>query len=127
MGENETGRVVVDAAIKVHTLLGAGLLESAYSHCLALELTRRGVAVRREVGIPIEYEGQRVEVGYRADMIVNDAVLVELKAIERVLPVHRNQVISYLRLGGFKLGFLLNFHVDHMRDGISRLVNGLRE
>jgi GxxExxY protein len=125
MGENETGREIVDAAIRVHSVLGPGLLESAYSHCLARELARRGASVRREVGIPIEYEGQAVEIGYRADMIVNENVLVELKAVERLLPVHRSQVISYLRLGGFKLGFLLNFHADHMRDGIARLVNGL--
>jgi GxxExxY protein len=111
--------------MKVHTVLGPGLLESSYSYCLALELTGRGARVRREVTLPIQYEGRTVENGYRVDMIVNDSVLVELKAIEKILPVHRSQLLSYLRLGGYKLGYLLNFHVDRMRDGIGRLVNGL--
>lgn len=117
--ESQTGAVIVDAAIKVHSKLGSGLLESAYSQCLAYELSRR------EVGISIRYEGLFVESAYRADMIVDGLVLVELKTCDSILPVHRSQLLSYLRLGGFKLGFLLNFHMEHMRNGIARIVNGL--
>jgi GxxExxY protein len=123
--ENETGTAIVDAAIKVHSVLGSGLLESAYGHCLAYELSRRGNVVRREAVISIHYEGLKVENAYRADLIVNGLVLIELKACESILPIHRSQLLSYLRLGEFKLGYLLNFHVDRMRNGIARLVNNL--
>jgi GxxExxY protein len=123
--ENETGTAIVAAAMKVHTILGPGLLESAYRVCLAYELRNRGEVVRSEVPIRIRYGGLTVENGYRADLIVNGVVLVELKALEAILPVHRSQVVSYLRLGGYKLGYLLNFHVSHMRHGIARLVNHL--
>jgi GxxExxY protein len=123
--ENEIASVIVDAAIKVHSALGSGLLESAYNQCLAYELSRRNCIVKREVGISLRYEGLYVESAYRADMIVNGVVLVEIKACELILPVHKSQLLSYLRLGGFKLGFLLNFHAEHMRNGIARIVNGL--
>jgi GxxExxY protein len=125
MTENEIGSAVVSAAMKVHSALGPGLLESAYETCLAHELTKQGLVVRSQVLVPIRYEDLVVENGYRIDLLVNDLVVLETKALEAVLPVHRAQLLSYLRLGGFKLGYLLNFHVAHMRDGIARIVNGL--
>jgi GxxExxY protein len=125
MSENETGTAIVTAAIKVHSALGPGLLESAYARCLCYELSNRAVAVEREVPISLRYETLDVQNGYRVDMIVNGLVLVELKSIETVLPIHKMQLLSYLRLGRFKLGYLLNFNVAHMRDGVVRLVNGL--
>ncbi|SRR5579883_377881 len=111
--------------MKVHTALGPGLLEGAYELCLAHELDKQGFAVRKQVPIPIRYEDLTVENAYRVDLLVNDLVVVELKALETVLPVHRGQLLSYLRLGRFKLGYLLNFNVTQMRDGITRLANGL--
>jgi GxxExxY protein len=111
--------------MKVHSAVGPGLLESAYELCLAHELAGRGLKVRNQVQIPIRYEDLTIDNGYRVDLLVNNQVIVELKAIETVLPVHRGQLLSYLRLGGFKLGYLLNFNVAHMRDGVTRMVNGL--
>lgn len=125
VGENDTGTMIVGAAMKVHTALGPGLLERAYARCMARELANRGAVVRSEVVIPIRYEGLQVEKGYRADLLVNEHVVVELKVVEKILPVHRIQLLSYLKLGDFRLGYLLNFHVDHMRNGITRLANGL--
>jgi GxxExxY protein len=109
----------------VHSALGPGLLESAYELCLTHELSKHGLSVRKQVSIPIRYNELVVENGYRIDVLVSGLVVVELKSIETVMPVHRGQVLSYLRLGGFRLGYLLNFNVAHMRDGITRLVNGL--
>src|SRR5580693_1956250 len=106
VGENGTGTMIVGAAMKVHTVLGPGLLESAYAHCMAHELANRGAIVRTEVVIPIIYEGLQVEKGYRADLIVNEHVVVELKVVEKILPVHRIQLLGYLRLGDFRLGYL---------------------
>jgi GxxExxY protein len=125
MNENEIGRAIVDLALKVHSRLGPGLLESTYRFCLAHELKKADLAVRQEVGLPIRYDDLVIDNGYRVDLIVGERVLIELKSVEAVLPVHRAQLLSYLRLGSFKLGFLLNFNTAHMRDGITRLVNGL--
>ena len=125
MTENEIGDAIIAAAMKVHSVAGPGLLESAYETCLLYELEKRSLPVRRQALIPIRYEGLLIDNGYRADLLVADRVVVELKAVEAILPVHRAQLLSYLRLGGFKLGYLLNFHVAHMRDGIVRMVNGL--
>ena len=125
MIENEIGDAVVGAALKVHSALGPGLLESTYELCLSHELAKRQLVVRNQVLIPIRYEDLTIENGYRIDLLVNDRVVIELKAIETVLPVHRGQLLSYLRLGQFKLGYLLNFNVAHMREGITRMVNGL--
>ena len=125
MTENEIGEIVIGAAIKVHSAVGPGLLESAYESCLAYELDKRGVRTRKQVIVPLRYEGLTVDNGYRIDLLVEDRVVVELKAVAAILPVHRGQLLSYLRLGGFKLGYLLNFHVPQMRDGIVRMVNGL--
>ena len=125
MTENEIGEAIIASAMKVHTALGPGLLESAYETCLLYELEKRGLPVHRQVLIPLQYEDLTINNGYRIDLLVGDRVVVELKAIEAILPVHRAQLLSYLRLGGFKLGYLLNFNVARMRDGIVRLVNGL--
>jgi GxxExxY protein len=125
MTEEELGHVIIGAAIKVHSALGPGLLESAYELCLIYELEKLRLRVGRQVPIPIRYEDLSIDNGYRIDLLVDDRVVVELKSIEQVLPVHRGQLLSYLRLGGFKLGYLLNFNVSLMRDGITRLVNGL--
>jgi GxxExxY protein len=121
----QVGKTVIDSAFKVHTALGPGLLESTYGLCLTHEIKKAGLSVRREMIIPIQYDDLTVENGYRIDLVVDNQVVVELKAVEAILPVHRGQVLSYLRLGKFKLGYLLNFNVAHMRDGITRLVNGL--
>ena len=123
--ENSIGTAIVASAMTVHSALGPGLLESAYEFCLAHELSKRGLDVRKQVSIPIVYDELTIENGYRIDLLANDLVVVELKAIEAVTPVHRAQLLSYLRLGGFKLGYLLNINVAHMRDGIMRLVNAL--
>jgi GxxExxY protein len=101
------------------------LLESAYETCLVYELEKKRIRIQRQVSIPIRYEGLTIENGYRLDFLVGDLVVIELKAVPAILPVHRGQLLSYLKLGGFKLGYLLNFNVAHMRDGIVRLVNGL--
>ena len=125
MDEEETGHAIIGAAIKVHSVLGPGLLESAYEACLVYELEKLRLRTSRQVSIPLRYEELSIDNGYRIDLLVEDRVVVELKAIEQILPVHRSQLLSYLRLGGFKLGYLLNFNVPLMRDGITRLVNGL--
>jgi GxxExxY protein len=127
MAENEIGEVIIGAALRVHSALGPGLLESAYESCLAHELSKCGRLVHRQIGIPIRYDGVVIDSAYRADLLVDDRVVVELKVVEGILPIHRSQLLSYLRLGRFKLGYLLNFNVPHMRNGISRLVNGLQD
>lgn len=119
------GSAIIVAAMKVHTVVGPGLLESAYETCLLYELEKQDLVVRRQVIIPLRYDNLTIDNGYRIDLLVGDRVVVELKAVEKILPVHRAQLLSYLRLGGFKLGYLLNFHVAHLRDGIIRMVNGL--
>jgi len=123
--ENEIGDAIIASALKIHRALGPGLLESAYETCLLYELQKRGLLAQRQVLIPVRYEDFTIDNGYRVDLLVRDRVVVELKALEAILPVHRAQLLSYLRLGHFKLGYLLNFNVARMRDGIVRLVNGL--
>ena len=125
MTENEIGDQIINAALKVHSAVGPGLLESAYEACLLYELEKRELRARRQVLVPPRYEDLTVDSGYRADLVVEDRVVIELKTVETFLPVHRSQLLSYLRLGGFKLGYLLNFHVAHLRDGIVRMANGL--
>jgi GxxExxY protein len=125
--ENAIGKLIVDAAVSVHKALGPGLLESAYEACLAHELSLRNAAVERQVSLPVIYKGVRIEAGYRLDLLINKKVVVEVKAVEHVLPVHASQLLSYLRLGGYRLGLLLNFNVALMRDGIKRVVNELDE
>jgi GxxExxY protein len=116
---------IVDAAMRVHSALGPGLLESAYEVCLAHELQERGLAVRTQVLLPVLYRGKRVELGYRVDMIVGEAVIVEVKTVASLLRVHEAQLLSYLRLSGHRVGLLLNFHELHLKDGIKRMVNEL--
>jgi len=123
--EEDIGHAVIGAAMRVHSAVGPGLLESAYETCLVYELEKQRIGVRSQVSIPIRYEELTIENGYRIDLLVGGLVVVELKAVPAILPVHRGQLLSYLKLGGFRLGLLLNFNVAHMRDGIMRLVNGL--
>jgi GxxExxY protein len=116
--------VVVDSAMKVHRRLGPGLLESAYQACLAYELCIRKLSVRSQVEVPIEYEGVRIETGYRMDLLVEDEVIVELKTVIKLLPVHDAQLMSYLRLSNRHVGLLINFQVFQLRNGgVKRFVN----
>ena len=110
--------------MKVHSLLGPGLLESAYQACLAHELRTRGIEVATEVPLPVVYEGQKLEVGYRVDIVVESKVLVEVKSLEAIHPIHQAQLLSYMRLSGINVGLLINFNVLHLRDGIKRIVDG---
>lgn len=123
MEANVITGTVVDAAMKVHAELGPGLLESAYEACLAHELRKRGLKAERQKELPIIYDGERIDCGYRMDLLVENSAVVELKAVENVLPIHRAQLLSYLRLSGNELGLLINFHVVHLKDGISRKIN----
>jgi len=127
MKENDLGTRVIEAAIHVHRELGPGLLESVYEVILTRELSQRGLQVKRQVQVPITYKGILFDEGFRADILVEDKVLLELKSVERVLPVHRKQVQTYLRLTGLKLGYLLNFGEEVLKSGITRCVNGLEE
>lgn len=124
MTENEIGAIVVDCCLALHRETGPGLLETVYETVLAHDLQTRGLHVKRQVSIPIELRGVKFDEGFRADMIVNDLVLLELKSVESVTRAHKKQVLTYLRLTGIKLGFLLNFGEYLMKDGISRIVNG---
>ena len=125
MSENEIGEAVIAAAMRVHTALGPGLLESIYEACLAHELTKHGMTVRRQVAVPVYYDGLELESGLRLDLLVNDRVVVELKCVDRFAPIHTAQLLSYLKLTHCRLGYLLNFNVVHLREGIKRLANGL--
>ena len=120
---NEITGQIIDAAIKVHNALGPGLLESAYEACLMYELIKRGIPVRNQVPLPIRYEDVSLEVGYRIDLLVMDSVLVELKSIDQVLPIHKAQLLSYLKLSDKKIGLLINFNVELLKNGITRLAN----
>lgn len=119
---NEITGHVVDGAMTVHSTLGPGLLEGAYEAFLAHELRRRGLKVLVQVPLPVTYEGLRVDIGYRVDMIVEGLVVVELKALTKVLPVHEAQILSYLRLSRHRVGLLINFHVKRLKEGIKRFV-----
>jgi GxxExxY protein len=123
--ENDIGTIIIGAAIKIHSAVGPGLLESAYEACLVYELTKQGLRVQTQTAVPLTYEELRIDAAYRADLIVENLVVIELKVVDAILPVHRSQLLSYLRLGGFKLGYLLNFNVAQMRDGIVRMVQRL--
>ena len=125
MDEEAAAKQVLDSAMKVHTALGPGLLESAYEVCLDYELSKRGINVSKQVPMAVRYDGVQLELGYRLDLLVDGKVVVEVKAVERLLPLHHAQLLSYLKLGGYKIGLLLNFHTLHLRDGIKRIVNGI--
>ncbi len=127
MSENDIAREIVDSAFRVHTTLGPGLLESVYEAVLSHELVRRGLRVARQQPIPIIYDDLRIEAGFRADLIVEDKIIVEIKSIEAIAPVHRKQLTTYLRLADKRLGLLINFNVALIKDGIVRIVNGLIE
>jgi len=125
MDENELSNKVIGAAIEVHKHLGSGLLESVYRDCLAHELAERGIFVEREVAMPVRYKGVEFSVGYRADLIVEKRIIVELKAVDSLQPIFTAQLLSYLRMSGLKLGLLINFNVAKLADGIKRVVNNL--
>lgn len=125
MDENQVSKAVLDAAFKVHTKLGPGLLESVYEAVLAYELHRTGITVRRQVPIPIRYDDLIFEEGFRADLLVADSVVVELKSVGALAPVHAKQVLTQLRLSGKRLGLLIDFGEVHLKDGIKRIANGL--
>jgi GxxExxY protein len=123
MNDNGLTGKIIQAAMKIHTALGPGLLESAYEACLEYELIKMGLKVKRQKPLPIIYEEVHLECGYRIDLLVEDTVIVELKAVEALAPIHHAQLLSYLRLAGKKLGLLINFHTEHLRDGIVRKIN----
>ena len=125
MDENDIGKIVVDTAVKIHKVLGPGLLESVYEVVLAKQLRKRGLDVARQVQVPVVFDGDKFDEGFRADIVVNDIVILELKSVEKLHPVHLKQVQTYLKLSRCRLGFLLNFNVDLMKNGIRRCVNGM--
>jgi GxxExxY protein len=127
MTENEIARQIVDAAYKIHSTLGPGLLESAYQAILVYELQKRGLKVEPEKEMPIIYENIQLDTGFRADLVVEDKVIVELKSVEQVAPVHKKQLLTYLRLGDKRLGLLINFGAPLVKNGITRVVNRLEE
>lgn len=127
MTENEIGTLVIEAAIAVHRELGPGLLETVYEAVLARKLADRDLKVERQVPVPIRYKDMHFDEGFRADIVVDGKVILELKSVERVIPAHKKQVQTYLRLTGCKLGYLLNFGAEVMKAGITRCVNGLEE
>ncbi len=127
MTENEIATQVVDAAYQVHTRLGPGLLESVYEVALAYELKGRGLQAERQVPIPIQYDSIKFDEGFKADVIVDGKVILELKSVEKIVPVHKKQLLTYLRLADKRLGLLINFGAELIKDGISRVVNGLQE
>lgn len=123
----EVARTIVDAAVKVHKTLGPGLLESAYQKCLTYELSKRGLHVDCEVPLPIYYDGLKIDVGYRVDMIVENCILIENKTVDQPAPIHEAQLLTYLKLGDYNLGFLLNWNSTLIKYGIKRIVNNLQE
>jgi len=127
MTENEIATAVLDAAFKIHRILGPGLLESVYQATLDFELRKRGLRVVQQVGLPVYYEEIKLELGFRVDLIVADKVIIEIKSVEALAPVHRKQLLTYLRLMNLRLGLLLNFNVELMKNGIQRVVNGLAQ
>lgn len=125
MNIEQVGKQILDAAFHVHTVLGPGLLESVYEAALTMELRKRGLRVETQKAIPVFYEGQQLDVGFRADLIVEGAVLVELKSVETVTPLFKKITNNYVRLIPLQLGFLINFNLSHLKEGITRVVNGL--
>lgn len=125
MTENEISKIVVDVAYKVHSKLGPGLLESVYEEILYFEFTKLGLRVDRQKAIPVIWDDLRMEIGFRADLIIEDKVIVELKSVEIIAPVHPKQLLTYLKITGIKLGLLINFNEALIKDGITRIVNNL--
>lgn len=120
---NKISEAVISAAIEVHRALGPGLLESAYEACLTFELVQHGFRVERQKPVPVVYRTVQLDCGYRLDLLVEDSVIVEVKAIDSLAPIHQAQLLSYLKLSGYKLGLLINFHVRVLKDGVRRMVN----
>jgi GxxExxY protein len=118
----KTASHIVDAAIKIHTALGPGLLESTYQRCLVHELQKRGIKMESEVRLPIQYDGIQMEVGYRIDLRVADVIIIENKSVDQILPIHHAQLLTYLKLSGCSIGFLINWKVERIKDGIQRFV-----
>ena len=127
MTENEISTIVVDAALKIHRTLGPGLLESVYQATLNFELTNRGLKVAQQLALLVYYEGVKLNIGFRVDLLVADKVIIEIKSIEALAPVHRKQLETYLRLMDLRLGLLINFNVELIKDGIQRVVNRLAD
>lgn len=125
MTENEVGKMIVDCAFRVHQALGPGLLESTYEACLEYELLQAGLKVESQRGLPVVYKEVRLECGYRIDLLVENKVIIEIKSVEALNDVHLAQIITYLKLSGCKLGYLINFNVKLIKDGIRRVVNNL--
>lgn len=125
MTENELAKQIVNAAYRIHTTLGPGLLESVYETTLAHEMEKQGIKALRQQPLPVIYETIRMEIGFRADLVIGDKVIVEIKSVEAISPVHRKQLLTYLRLANMRLGLLINFNVELIKDGITRVVNGL--
>ena len=121
----DCSRPVIDAAMKGHSALGPGLLENAYERCLVHELRKRGLHVEHQLPLPVIYDGVCIDLGYRIDLLVNGAVVVEVKAVAKLLPLHEAQLLSYLKLSGHKIGLLMNFNVPHLKEGLKRMVNRL--
>ena len=124
LGANHITGLIITSAMKVHSLLGPGLLKRAYQVCLAHELRKQGLGVLTEVELPVVYDGEEVELGFRIDLLVEGLVIVEVKCVEVLHHMHQAQLLSYLRLSGKQVGLLINFHVSHLRDGIKRMVEG---
>lgn len=124
---NKTTESIIGAAIEVHRHLGPGLLESAYEECVCEELVLQKIPFKRQVPLPVEYKNKKLDVGYRIDLLVNDEVVVELKTVESILPIHEAQTLTYMRLGGWQVGLILNFNVVVLKNGIKRLVHKLKE
>jgi len=127
MTENQITTIIVDAALRIHRTLGPGLLESVYQAALDYELQKRGLRIAQQVGLPVHYEEVKLELGFRVDLIVNEKVIIEIKSIEAFAPVHRKQLLTYLRLMDLRLGLLINFNVELIKDGIQRVVNRLAD
>jgi GxxExxY protein len=125
MTENEIAKIVVDLCVKIHKTLGPGLLESVYEAALVYELKKLGIHVENQLGIPVTYDKINMDVGFRADLVIDNKLIVELKSIENLMPVHKKQLLTYLKLTKMKLGLLVNFNVDLMKEGIVRIANGL--
>jgi GxxExxY protein len=125
MTENELAKIIVDLSVKIHKTLGPGLLESVYETALVYELNKLGILVENQLGIPVTYDQIKMDLGFRADLVVDNKLIVELKSIENLMPVHKKQLLTYLKLTKMKLGLLVNFNVDLLKDGIVRIANGL--
>jgi GxxExxY protein len=125
MKENEIGSMVVNTAIELHKKLGSGLLESVYEVIFMQSLVKKGLSVQRQVLFPIEFEGEHFDIGFRVDLLIEGKVIIELKSVEKIIPVHKKQLLTYLKLSNTKIGYLINFGAEVMKDGIVRIINGV--